>query len=364
MPYSSNVFDTDFQRIIRHFDVQTHLDIGAGAGKYGHLVMQVHPNSHRTAYEIYAPYLGQFSLTQWYQSVRRADAMTLLDTPGVSFDLVTIGDAIEHLRKSDGLDLIHFLVYRSKAIWVQFPMEYLQDDVNGNRYEAHISVWSEKDFEPFDFIPLIAGDMVGILIRGFRNRYRDFYARAYGLTDAWSTGIPQARALELKERYNITTFVETGIWHGGTTNWAIDHFGEIYTIDIDPLWVSHARNRFKSDNVVVQYGDSAFMLGTIIDRYKLTDPTMFWLDAHYIADKRSAGDPDFCPLINELDAIARTEVGHIVLIDDANLLLERHPDYLSWPTLDDVRRRLPHHTVTVEGNVVVCVPKEPAHAAT
>jgi hypothetical protein len=53
---------------------------------------------------------------------------------------------IEHLRKSVGLDLLNFLVYRARRIVVVFPLRYRQGTFDGRSQEAHISVWGQSDF--------------------------------------------------------------------------------------------------------------------------------------------------------------------------------------------------------------------------
>ena len=48
------------------------------------------------------------------------------DNPDYVTDVVIIGDCIEHLRKSIGLDLINYFVYRCKYIIIIFPSKYIQ----------------------------------------------------------------------------------------------------------------------------------------------------------------------------------------------------------------------------------------------
>jgi hypothetical protein len=86
----------------------------------------------------------------------------------VNFDTVIIGDCIEHLKKSEGLDLLNFLVYRSRWILVQYPVKYLQNTFEGKHQEAHISVWGDKDFYSFDIEKkLVAEQQKFVLIKGY-----------------------------------------------------------------------------------------------------------------------------------------------------------------------------------------------------
>jgi hypothetical protein len=68
----------------------------------------------------------------------------------LNFDVVMIGDIIEHLKKSEGIDLLNFLIYRCRWVIVEFPHHYEQNAVDGYTSEAHISVWTENDFLPFE----------------------------------------------------------------------------------------------------------------------------------------------------------------------------------------------------------------------
>ena len=168
MPYSSTLLDKDFSAALGNMTVRTHLDIGAGAGKYGRMVAQEHPESVRTAIEIWPPYVEQFRLRTIYQDVRVMPVADLMDDPDQAWDLVTAGDVLEHLPKSRALDLIEWLIYRSQVIWVQVPLRYPQNSVNGNRFEAHVSIWDARDFARFEHTSIQRGDMLGVWIWGWK----------------------------------------------------------------------------------------------------------------------------------------------------------------------------------------------------
>ena len=98
------------------------------------------------------------------------DARRLMDDVRPAYGAVIVGDVIEHLPKSAGTDLLHFLVYRSKVIFVKFPVQLVQNDWEGHVSEAHVSVWSDVDFASFDSI-VVESDPMGQtgVIRGYRN---------------------------------------------------------------------------------------------------------------------------------------------------------------------------------------------------
>lgn len=356
MPYSSTLLDDVALQVFSAARFDRLLDIGAGAGKYGRMIAAVRPDVHRTALEVWTPYVEQFNLPGLYHDVQDRDGRDLMRDVDQTFDLVTLGDVLEHLPKSDGIDLLEFLIYRSRLIWVQVPRRYLQGSVEGNPHEAHVSIWSERDFAPYEHVAYPKGDMLGVALWGWRAPYAEWYAGAHGLRDAFLPSIDPARALELRARHGLTAFVETGIWHGGTTWWAAREFGRVHAIDLDPRWANHARARLRDyTSVEIQAGDSRpFLLNLLRE---LDTPALLYLDAHYIADKKSAGSATDCPLLGELAAVRVAPVRHVVVIDDARLIVNRDPDYLAWPTLEEVRAALPGWAVTHEGRALICTPE-------
>lgn len=146
MPYSSGGYDTEVSDFIRQLQPRAVLDIGAGAGKYGAIVKQVSPQTHVTALEPDLEYVERFGLRDIYDTVRIADAEALMHDVDAEFDVVILGDVIEHLRKSAGIDLLNFLVYRARTILVVFPLRHRQGSYEGHVQEAHVSVWRESDF--------------------------------------------------------------------------------------------------------------------------------------------------------------------------------------------------------------------------
>lgn len=123
------------------------LDIGAGAGKYGKIAREIMGTaSSTTALEIDEEYIKTFSLATIYDVVLSGSSDQLIKDPSLRYDFVVLGDVLEHMRKSDGIDLLNFLYYRTSYIFIVLPADFEQDAVDGHAAEAHISVWSETDF--------------------------------------------------------------------------------------------------------------------------------------------------------------------------------------------------------------------------
>jgi len=154
MPFSRNIFDAEFLTFLQglHPAPRSFLDIGPGAGKYAAIIRkQYSPKARIDAVEVNKSYIKLYKLKTLYSRVIWLDAATLPDQPGQwNYDMVILGDVIEHLRKSDGVDLVEYFLYRAKWIWVVVPPAYLQID-HEQASENHRSVWGIEDF-PAQFI--------------------------------------------------------------------------------------------------------------------------------------------------------------------------------------------------------------------
>jgi len=170
MPYSSFIFDKSIEEIMRLLKPETILDLGAGAGKYGELIKNINPSVQSIAVEIEKDYIKKFNLLSIYDEVWNISVTDLIKPKyyDSTFDVIMIGDIIEHLKKSDGIDLLNFLIYRCRWIILEFPHHYLQNSVDGYQSEAHISVWTETDFSSFERTKLYIKDTQRLIVlRGY-----------------------------------------------------------------------------------------------------------------------------------------------------------------------------------------------------
>lgn len=170
MPYSSFIFDKVVAEIIKFIHPNTLLDLGAGAGKYGLMSKRIDPSIKIIGVEIEKDYIEKFNLYSIYNYVWNISVADLISPRyfDMKFDVIIIGDILEHLRKSIGVDLLNFLIYRSRWIIVVFPYRYIQNSVDGYSSEAHISVWTENDFFSFERTRLYKKDFQRLIIlRGY-----------------------------------------------------------------------------------------------------------------------------------------------------------------------------------------------------
>lgn len=135
----------------------------------------------------------------------------------------------------------------------------------------------------------------------------------------------------------VRIFVETGTFHGESLKFALGlPFHEWHSVELSADLYAAAQVRFASTaGLTVYHGDSAVVLPGILD--DLREPAMFWLDAHYCFLDSARGPKD-CPLVEEVEAIARHErntgLEHVVLVDDYHILGTSPSS--AWLASDDV----------------------------
>ena len=139
MPYSGPEFRNALKTILASFEHPDVLDIGVGAGKTSELVP---PGTHLVGIEAHAPYAKQFEAV-WnakYARVHIGDAMKVsLDLSGSRFDVVVMGDVLEHMWLHDALSLLMFWSMRSGFVIAVWPEGFEQDAVGGAQSEIHRS---------------------------------------------------------------------------------------------------------------------------------------------------------------------------------------------------------------------------------
>lgn len=143
--YSGAHFDKVMESLIGHLAPATILDIGAGAGKFGRIARTAAPRARLTGIEMGEDSVVGHKLHEIYDEILAIDARDLITHHSTKhFDLVILGDLIEHMRKSDGIDLLNWLCYHA-AYTVLITPEAMMIH-RDPWYEGHNSVWSELDF--------------------------------------------------------------------------------------------------------------------------------------------------------------------------------------------------------------------------
>lgn len=167
-------------------------------------------------------------------------------------------------------------------------------------------------------------------------------------------GIPPKLALDLRHKFGLKCFVETGTLVGKTAQWASTHFEKVYTVEISyNLYVLALKNLEGFSNIEIIYGESQTVLAGIMPQ--LSEPTLFWLDAHWSRDLGYPKmDAAICPVLEEIDAISESAHADVVLVDDFRLFGQEP----GWPTKDTVKKSLESidKIVTFSEDVFLAVP--------
>jgi protein-L-isoaspartate O-methyltransferase len=109
------------------------LDVGAGFGTYARLLPEY---SRIEAVEVWKAYVDRFELGRLYSVVHVTDALSFLATCD-PYDLIILGDVLEHLAIADGQLLLERCRTKGKALIVSVPYLYRQDAIYDNPWEIH-----------------------------------------------------------------------------------------------------------------------------------------------------------------------------------------------------------------------------------
>jgi SAM-dependent methyltransferase len=139
--------------VVHKLQPKSVLDIGPGEGIYGKIVRKYSPATERlVGVEIWAPYIEQFKLREFYDEVWVCDARIY---PDFKYDLVILGDVLEHMTKEEAIALWKKVSKQAKYAIISVPIiNFHQGVVNNNPYEIHVKEdWtSEEVMESFPSI--------------------------------------------------------------------------------------------------------------------------------------------------------------------------------------------------------------------
>jgi hypothetical protein len=128
----------------------TVLDVGAGQGTYLNLIREgIGAGVIVNAVEVWQPYIDEFNLINRYDKLFAIDVREM-DSFG--YDLVILGDILEHMSEEDAVALWEKISKQAKYAMISIPIiHYHQDAINGNPYEVHVEEdWTmERVLEKF-----------------------------------------------------------------------------------------------------------------------------------------------------------------------------------------------------------------------
>lgn len=121
-------------------------------------------------------------------------------------------------------------------------------------------------------------------------------------------GFLAGEALRLRDEHGLSIAVETGTCIGVTTSWLADHFGKVVSCELIERFADIARRVLGGRALVrVEVGQSPDTIARCA-----YDDALYFLDAHGI----SGSGKEYCPLLDELDAIAAAKVKPCIIIHD------------------------------------------------
>jgi len=154
VPHSSHLGVTLMLEHVVRMQPRRVLDIGVGFGKWGLLVREaldfMPGRIDKQDWQVEIDGIDAFPydspLHAWvYDSVRTANVVDVAEEL-TGYDLVVLGDVIEHLEKAEGLSLLRKLLASNRNALVSTPAHFFEQEVERNLHERHLSYWQPDDF--------------------------------------------------------------------------------------------------------------------------------------------------------------------------------------------------------------------------
>jgi len=166
--------------------------------------------------------------------------------------------------------------------------------------------------------------------------------------------VKQIAIEEYRKKFETKILVETGTYLGDMVEAKRDHFENIYSIELSEKLFQKATKKFKTyPHIKILHGDSGIVLNKLIQA--IDKPALFWLDGHYSGGITAKGAKE-CPIPEELEAILKSNLRHVILIDDARLFDGTH----DYPILDEIKQLFEkngrHYSLTVKDDIIRLVP--------
>lgn len=155
--------------------------------------------------------------------------------------------------------------------------------------------------------------------------------------------------------YGLRTLVETGTFMGDMLEAQKDDFDRLISVELSPELYDKARQRFSSEpRIELVQGDSSALIDGIVGQ--LQQPALFWLDGHYSGGETALGSLQ-TPIVQELNAVLKARVPHVILVDDARCFngTQDYPDVASLEAL--VRKLRPGASFEVAHDLIRVCPE-------
>lgn len=174
MPTSSKEGKAEIVEWCRQLtDINYILDIGVGKGTYLHLMKKkkLFRESNWTGIEAWKPYVENYNLREFYNTIINEDVRKV-DFDKLNFDLIFMGDVLEHMTKEEAIQLVKKLSNISTYCVISIPIvHYPQDEIFNNPFEKHVKDdWNHREvIESFpSIIKTFQGKEIGCYLLKFK----------------------------------------------------------------------------------------------------------------------------------------------------------------------------------------------------
>jgi hypothetical protein len=144
--------------LIRRINPKRVLDVGVGFGRWGILCREfldvwegrLTPgewNTEIVGVEAFKAYIKPYH-DIFYSKIINQDAYEYLSKSNEHYDLVVLGDVLEHFEKERGNRVLEICLSRSTYVLLNIPLGryWPQQSSHGNAFEEHKSTWDKSDF--------------------------------------------------------------------------------------------------------------------------------------------------------------------------------------------------------------------------
>jgi hypothetical protein len=129
--------------------------------------------------------------------------------------------------------------------------------------------------------------------------------------------------LKLKKQFRLDAAIETGTCYGSTTLWLLSHFEHVHSCEVNVKYYEVADHRITKNfgrSIGLWLGTSPLFLTQLLPAAKEQRPIIF-LDAHW---------EQYCPLLDELAAIAEVGIKPVIAIHDFQVPDRPDLGYDTW----------------------------------
>lgn len=156
------------QFVVQH-DLRTALDIGPGEGTYWY-ALQGTSMQQMDGIEAWGPYLNTYDLWSKYKHLWIADAYYFNWDKLQPYDLVLLGDVLEHMSEEHGKEVIAKAAEKGAYVVLSLPIYVYHQGWGdgGNWFESHLVQYSHDSvmelLKDYEVLETFQGEIIGCYI--------------------------------------------------------------------------------------------------------------------------------------------------------------------------------------------------------